>query len=97
MFLMLLSIDLPGVGYPYLIGSIAALGAIELGDSDVQPPSWIDRVAPLTFGVYLIHPLFLTAVHRLALPDVVGVIVAFVLSIGATAVLRRSTFGRRVT
>lgn len=97
MILMLWSIDLPGVGYPYLIGSIAALGAIEFGDRHVQPPPWIDRVAPLMFGVYLIHPLFLTVVHRLALPAIVGVILAFVLSVGATAVLRRSTFGRRVT
>lgn len=57
--------DVPGISVPYAIGAIA-LGLATLAGRMRLPPSYnVQPLANCMFGVYLIHPLALSAFNRL--------------------------------
>jgi hypothetical protein len=73
---------LPGLSAPYLVGTIA-LG-LTLAISHRGLPAWfnVQPVADCMFGVYLLHPLALTATNRLIGPaTLVGATMAFIASL----------------
>lgn len=93
---MTLLFSLTGVGTPYTIGCATAAFALT-ADSSPARLAIVTRVTPLLFGVYLIHPIFLSAGHRLHLLNVPQIAFAFVASIGAVAAMRTTAIGRMVT
>lgn len=93
---MLLLLSITGVGLPYTVGCGAAAFALT-SPSSTAPTPMLDRLAPLMFGVYLVHPLFLSAAHRLGLLNVPQIVAAFVASAVAVAAIRRTTLGRAIT
>jgi peptidoglycan/LPS O-acetylase OafA/YrhL len=61
---------------------------------------WLPKLGQAAFGIYLIHPFFMFVVYKFAGPEVnrfLATVAVFVMSWGATLVLRQMAFFRRVT
>lgn len=87
----------PELGIPYAIGAAVVALAIILGNRIPLQGRAIASWSELMFGVYLIHPVFLTFLHPLTrVSALLGVATAFLLSLGVAWFLRRfcGNFGR---
>ena len=93
---MLLLLSLTGVGVPYTVGCAAAAFAL-LEGANPKALAFVERLSPLMFGVYLIHPVFLSLGHRLHLLNVPQIMFAFVAATLAAAAIRMTKLGRLVT
>lgn len=72
-----------GLGIPYLIGTIISLASIRINS---KPLPYVQRFSDLTMGIYLIHPLLISIIHRFFLVDFPA-IVAFASLIASTAII----------
>jgi hypothetical protein len=71
----------PGVGWPYLVGTAAVIGVLTFAPAVLRGQAHIERVASAMFGVYLIHPFFLSRLHSVVIAGgILGVILVFALS-----------------
>lgn len=85
-FVFLLGIK--GVGVPYLVG--IALALLLLRETSLLPKS--DRLMEIsgtTFGVYLIHPIFLSVLHSVGVSSFALPVLAFIVSVMCVYVSRR--------
>lgn len=85
----LLALHDPGIGLPYVVGTFLLFGVALLPGNRLRL-DWLGALAPLTFGIYLIHPIFLHLLEGLgAVPELLVPVGAFALSAAVIWALRR--------
>lgn len=89
-----------GQGAPWTITLLIGLAGFELFWRLPLRGAWLKHLGQVSFGIYLIHPFFMLVAYKLIGPraeSLLGAALAFLMSWGAVALLRRIPLFARVT
>ncbi|MFZ0497296.1 MAG: acyltransferase family protein [Methylocella sp.] len=89
LMIYVVTLPFPGVGLPYLIGVFGLIVAIATRRWNFVQHHALEEISQCTFGVYIIHPIFLMLLHLIGQRGVISVISAFFLSTVTVLFTRR--------